>query len=605
MPGIAGIFSPHPSLDNTKLLRLMLDTMRHEPSYVSGICSAPTLGIVAGWVAHEKSFASKASGTNANGGISLAFSGECFSTGETVPDEPSRNPQGWLMHHYEKSGANCFAQLNGLFSGLLIDHRLRRIFLFNDRYALERIYVHESNGVTYFASEAKALLRILPELRAFDESGVAQYLAFGCTLEWKTIFRGVDLLPPAACWSYEPESNWQRKVYFSPQEWESQTPLSEEQFETEFDACFRRILPRYTTAPERLGISLTGGLDTRMIMALLPETNPKIPCYTFSGRTEKTIDAKLATQIARSKGLSHQLIRIGNDFLDGFGDFVDKSVYVSDGCCGATGSHEIYFNRAVRQLAPVRLTGNFGSEVLRSMSTFKPAHLSAGLFSAMTKSMVETASTISPSAAPHPVTFAAFREIPWNLVGTLLTGRSQVSFRTPYLDNELVALAYRAPQSSRTTPLPALRFLKKANPALSNIPTDRGHIGTDRGLAWMLRRAYAEITFKIDYLHNEGLPGALTPFDPLLNALTPTSVIGLHKFLPYRRWFQNELALHVKEIVTDQRTRSLPFVDGSFFDKMLNEHNTGHKNFTREINAILTLEAVDRQLLHMPSLTSH
>ena len=73
--------------------------------------------------------------------------------------------------------------MNGLFSGLLIDKRQKKAVLFNDRYGIERIYYYEADGDFYFASEAKALLRILPQARAFDEEGVAQFLAYGCTLE--------------------------------------------------------------------------------------------------------------------------------------------------------------------------------------------------------------------------------------------------------------------------------------------------------------------------------------------------------------------------------------------------------------------------------------
>ena len=102
-----------------------------------------------------------------------------------------------------KNGEQFFKKLNGLFSGLLIDKRQKKAILFNDRYGIERIYYYETQGNFYFASEAKALLRILPELRAFDEEGVAQFLAFGCTLNSRTLFRGVRLLPSASVWSFE------------------------------------------------------------------------------------------------------------------------------------------------------------------------------------------------------------------------------------------------------------------------------------------------------------------------------------------------------------------------------------------------------------------
>ncbi len=58
--------------------------------------------------------------------------------------------------------------------------------LFNDRYGVERIYWHETNDAFYFASEAKALLRSLAgSKRNLIREGVAQFVAFGCTVNWR------------------------------------------------------------------------------------------------------------------------------------------------------------------------------------------------------------------------------------------------------------------------------------------------------------------------------------------------------------------------------------------------------------------------------------
>src|SRR5205823_336272 len=105
-----------------------------------------------------------------------------------------------------------------------------------------------------------ALLRILPELRAFDQEGVAQFLTFGCTLEQQTLFRGVQLLPGASVWSFE-NGKCQKKKYFFPETWESQRILSAESFVAEFKETFQRILPRYFESESRIGISLTAGVD--------------------------------------------------------------------------------------------------------------------------------------------------------------------------------------------------------------------------------------------------------------------------------------------------------------------------------------------------------
>src|SRR5260370_32935733 len=69
---------------------------------------------------------------------------------------------------------------------------------FNDRYGMQRIYYHETQGAFYFAAEARAILKVRPELRAADPRGLGEFVACGCVLENRTIFTGIQVLPAAA-----------------------------------------------------------------------------------------------------------------------------------------------------------------------------------------------------------------------------------------------------------------------------------------------------------------------------------------------------------------------------------------------------------------------
>src|SRR5437762_11717348 len=308
MPGIIGIISHRPPEECRSLAKAMVGSMDHEPFYDSGTYSVPEMGIYAGWVAHENSFSAGQPFFNGRKDIALLLSVESFVARETRAGlrqkghELGQRAGSWVVHLYEEEGDRFFEKLNGLFSGLLIDKRHGRAFLFNDRYGVERIYWHQTKDVTYFASEAKALLRVLPELRAFDREGVAQFLAFGCTLGQQTLFQGIQSVPGASVWSFE-NGKCQKRKYFSPETWESQPILPAEAFVAEFQETFQRILPRYFESESRIGISLTGGQDSRMIMACLPKAEEKPVCYTFSGENRDTLDAVLAAQIADVCGL--------------------------------------------------------------------------------------------------------------------------------------------------------------------------------------------------------------------------------------------------------------------------------------------------------------
>jgi asparagine synthase (glutamine-hydrolysing) len=602
MPGIAGIISRQPAAEKARLVKTMAAVMRHEGFYATGSFAVPELGVCAGWLAHENSFADRPVFQNETKDIALVFSGECF------PDAATKNRLringhnfseaggDWLVHFYEEQGETFFKNLDGLFSGLLIDRRRKKIFLFNDRYGMERIYWHETPDGFYFASEAKALLRILPELREFDREGVAQFLGVGCALEGRTFFRNVRLLPGGSCWIFENGSVC-RETYFSPSAWEAQPKLSAHDFETQFRATFQKILPRYYESSAKIGIALTGGLDTRMVMAGHPHDPQRETSYTFTGPTGQTMDDRVAARVAAACGLEHHLLRLGPDFFANFAGHADKTVFVTDGCSGILGAHEIYLQQQARPLAPTRLTGNYGSEIFRGVSTFKPLGLAPQIFSPEFLPAINAAAGQLAALKKNPDTFAAFQEVPLNLFGNLAAGRSQISFRTPYLDNELVALAYQCPASLKKSSLPAIRLIKACSPALAQIPTDRGFISDRSDPEIFLRRVFAEVTFKLDYCSNAGLPRGLGLLDPVFKPVAHAlGIAGLHKFLKYSTWFRDALAPFVTERISAAQKTANGFLNADALGRVTRQHLSGRKDFPSEINAALTLESLERQL---------
>src|SRR5215469_9946943 len=235
MPGILGIISPRPAAECNARLQFMLDTMRHENFYKAAALSFPEIGIYAGAV----SFNDGGDGIffDENEEIALIFSGECFGDPKTVSGKH-------LIGLYKNEGEAFLGKLNGLFSGLLVDRNQRRTFLFNDRFGIQRVYFHEASDSVYFASEAKALLEILPGSRQFDPQGIADFLTFGCVLDWKTLFRQIEILPGGSLWTLE-NGRSKKGKYFSSETWESQPQLAANEFESRLQQTFKQILPRY------------------------------------------------------------------------------------------------------------------------------------------------------------------------------------------------------------------------------------------------------------------------------------------------------------------------------------------------------------------------
>ncbi len=213
MPGIVGIIGRGPPDEYLDLIRTMIGTMMHRPDYVSGVHFDSDLGIYVGWVAHEGSYASRQSESTGDSEISLALSGECF------PGASDRGVVGAevdVVAKYAARGEGFVSELNGLFSGVLIDRRRKSALVFNDRYAAERLYFSKHVNAVCFASEAKALLATIPATRHLDEQGVAQYLAYGSICDGRSLFRDIRLVPGGSVWFMERDRPLVKKLYFQP-----------------------------------------------------------------------------------------------------------------------------------------------------------------------------------------------------------------------------------------------------------------------------------------------------------------------------------------------------------------------------------------------------
>src|SRR5262249_59516468 len=74
----------------------------------------------------------------------------------------------------------------------------------------------------------------------------------------------------------------------------------------------------------------------------------------------------------------------------------------------------------------------------------------------------------------HPVSFALFRQSPWWHYGVLSLEQTQLTVRSPYLDNDVVQTVYRAPTPIGVHGDVRLRLISEASPTLRRIRTDRG-----------------------------------------------------------------------------------------------------------------------------------
>jgi len=483
---------------------------------------------------------------------------------------------------------------------VLLDLREQKVVLFNDRYGVNRIFYHEDASGFYFSSEAKALLKILPRTRQLNLRSLGELVSCEAVLENRSLFSGISLLPAGSSWVFSRGEPVKKKAYFKQEAWESQPELSEGDFYEKLKETWTRVLPKYFHGKQSVGLSLTGGVDSRMILAWAPRLPGTLPCYTWGGKYRDCADVKIARRTARVCRQPHNTILVAAEFLSQFHDLAEKAVYISDGTVDITGSIDLYVQRLARQIAPVRLSGVCGGEILRRLVMFKPDPPQQGLFDPdLESSFRDAAKTYAGELQGHRLSFTSFKQAPWYMASKFTVERSQVTYRTPYFDNDLVALAYQTPAKLLHNG-PALRLIADGNPALGKIGTDRGLVfrsvpGVNRALHW-----YQEFTFKAEYAYDYRMPQWLARLD---HAFAPLRLerlfVGRHKFHHFRIWYRDELSRWLKEMLLDSGARTRPYLRANSVEAMLRAHSTGQRNYAFEIHKILTLEFIQRKLIEL------
>jgi asparagine synthase (glutamine-hydrolysing) len=336
-----------------------------------------------------------------------------------------------------------------------------------------------------------------------------------------------------------------------------------------------------------------------MIMAWARGLPGSLQCYTFAGTYRECADVRIARKLAQLCHQPHQTIVAGPDLLQNFPSLAEQAIHLSDGTMDVTGAVELYVNRKARQIAPLRVTGNYGSEIVRGNVAFRPRRVpESALRPEVARATRAAADTYVRERACHPVTFIAFKQVPWHHYARLSVEQSQLTLRSPYLDNDLVSLMYRVPPALVTSREPSLRLCFEGNPALDAIGTDRGLRYRHRPVIDRLAHAAIKFTVKAEYAYDYGMPQWLARLDHRLAALHLERLfLGRQKFYHFRVWYRDALAGYLKAVLLDPNTLARSPYDPSSLRVMVESHIAGRANFTLDLHRALGVELTYRQLI--------
>ncbi len=278
MCGIVGIIKLDGNKCGTQDIRRMCDMLVHrgpddQGYYVSGNVSLGhrRLSIIDLSAAGHQPMLSK------DGHIVITYNGEIYNFKELKEDLEKRGytflsgtDTEVILYCYQEWGIDCVRRLNGMFAFAIFNKRERTLILARDKYGIKPLYYWNNGKVFIFASEIKAFLPN-PEFRVgLDLEVLFEYFTFQNTFTYKTLFRGVKLLPQASILQIATDDSRQKiiKKYWDFNFSEDKTIRSETEYLKELDRLFKQAVKRQLVSDVEVGSYLSGGIDSGSITAV-------------------------------------------------------------------------------------------------------------------------------------------------------------------------------------------------------------------------------------------------------------------------------------------------------------------------------------------------
>ena len=228
----------------------------------------------------------------------------------------------------------------------------------------------------------------------------------------------------------------------------------------------------------------------------------------------------MARQVARICEQPYQVIPVGEEFLSRFSHYAERAVYLTDGCVDVSRAPDLYLERKGTRNCPSQDDGELWRA--RSFAEFVPSSrrspcrdCSLPEFLRYVRQASETYAESAPAGTRFPLPFSSRAR--GTTTGCLALEQTQLSVRSPFLDNDLVRTVFRAPESAVTTSDVSLRLIADGNRALLRIPTDRG-LGRRQRTSLMRRppKVSSSSLFKAEYAYDMGMPQWMARLDHLL-----------------------------------------------------------------------------------------
>jgi asparagine synthase (glutamine-hydrolysing) len=185
-----------------------------------------------------------------------------------------------IVEGYKEWDLDVFDRLNGMFGLAIWDVQRRRLVVARDAMGIKLVYYRNAGGQLTFGSEIRAVLAADAGVPAVDPNALSQFLRFRYTPSPLTIFQGIRKLAPGTMLVVEGGECQERRWYnYTPTPFENRR--TEQEATEELLRLYREATERHLLSDVPVGILLSGGLDSGLLLALMSERGKGWPAYSI------------------------------------------------------------------------------------------------------------------------------------------------------------------------------------------------------------------------------------------------------------------------------------------------------------------------------------
>ena len=365
MPGLFGVFSKVPTLaanDLSRIAKRMASSMKSVPWLKVDMWGDNTF--CGGRVHLGVLNPDPQPMINEQAGQRVWFDGEVYHPGSIGGITPNARELTGLL-----SGSTVgLTEIDGTFALACFDSNSHQLSLANDRLGFRPLYYTETKEWFAYAPEVKALLAILNTLPDLDEVALRQFFGFGHMLGERTWWRGIELMPPASVWRIS-RSGPHRHQY-----WSFDNIRHDPQPEPEVLEEFGRLWTQAVSQRSKQGTSpilLSGGLDSRLVLAELHEQGKKLVAITFG--SEDCPDMQIARGCAKIAQVPHRSLVLNRD---NWWEGRENAIWQTDGLVNSMHLHAVIAREDIlrsNSYSPMNMAGDllFGGSYLTYFGLLK------------------------------------------------------------------------------------------------------------------------------------------------------------------------------------------------------------------------------------------